>query len=126
KIEHGTGKMLIRFAYDLFAALIRKLITERHAQITQRDAPAPSIKHRGKRAEQKSQAITSFARQERHEFRRKHESQPLESVPNLFRRAHPLQCNHAWHTLRTPRVLSVVAGSPRRVGPVAEVSPVIL
>src|SRR5438067_12972822 len=81
--------MLIGFMHDLRAARARNLIAKGHAQITQRNAPAPTIEHRGERTEQKSQPITSFARQKRNEFRSGLESQPLQTVANLFpRRAH--------------------------------------
>src|SRR5205809_5932395 len=59
-----------------------------HAQITQRNAPAPTIEHGAERAEQKGQSITSFARQKRNDFRRGFEPQPLQTVANLSRRAH--------------------------------------
>src|SRR6266478_1847387 len=76
--------MLIRFTHDLRAALARNLIAKGHAQITQRNAPAPTIEHGAERAEQKGQPITSFARQKRKEFRGGFEPQPLQSVANPF------------------------------------------
>src|SRR5205823_14418753 len=81
--------MLIGFTHDLRAALARNLIAKGHAQITQRNAPAPAIEHGAERAEQKGQAITSFTRQKRKEFRGGFERQPLQTVANLFpSRAH--------------------------------------
>src|SRR6266478_8212250 len=83
--------MLIRFTHDLRPALGRNLIAKGHAQITQRNAPAPTIEHGAERAEQKSQPITSFTRQKRNEFRGGFESQPLQTVADLFpNRAHRL------------------------------------
>src|SRR5437879_529293 len=80
--------MLIRFMHDLRPALAGNLIAKGHAQIIQRNAPAPTIERGGERAEQKGQPITSFARQKRNEFRGELEPQPLQTVTNLFRRAH--------------------------------------
>src|SRR5438132_9007022 len=80
--------MLIRFTHDLRPALAGNLIAKGHAQIIQRNAPAPTIERGGERAEQKGQPITSFARQKRNEFRGELEPQPLQTVTNLFRRAH--------------------------------------
>src|SRR5438067_8746414 len=80
--------MLIGFTHDLRPALGWNLIAKGHAQITQRNAPAPTIEHGAERAEQKGQLITSFARQKRNEFRGGFESQPLQTVANLSRRAH--------------------------------------
>src|SRR6476661_1839397 len=80
--------MLIRFTHDLRAALARNLIPKGHAQITQRNAPAPTIEHGAERAEQKGQPITIFARQKRNKFRGEFEPQPLQTVANLSRRAH--------------------------------------
>src|SRR5437773_10557932 len=80
--------MLIGFAHDLRAALAWNLIAKGHAQITQRNAPAPTIEHGAERAEQKGQPITSFARQKWNEFRGEFEPQPLQTVANLSRRAH--------------------------------------
>src|SRR5438128_7426846 len=69
-----------------------------HAQITQRNAPAPAIEHGAERAEQKGQPITSFARQKRKQFRGGFEPQPLQTVANLFpSRAH----RSSLSTLRT-------------------------
>src|SRR5437773_6330141 len=76
--------MLIGFAHDLRAALAWNLIAKGHAQITQRNAPAPTIEHGAERAEQKGQPITSFARQKRNEFRGGFEPQPLQTVTDLF------------------------------------------
>src|SRR5437773_4903783 len=76
--------MLIGFAHDLRAARARNLIAKGHAQITQRNAPAPTIEHGAERTEQKGQPITSFARQKRNEFRGGLEPQPLQTVANLF------------------------------------------
>src|SRR5438876_6829367 len=81
--------MLIGFTHDLRPALGWNLITKGHAQITQRNAPAPAIEHGAERAEQKGQPITSFARQKRKEFRGGFERQPLQTLANLFpSRAH--------------------------------------
>src|SRR6266568_865085 len=80
--------MLIRFTHDLRPALAGNLIAKGHAQITQRNAPAPTIEHGAERAEQKCQPITSFARQKWNEFRGGFEPQPLQTVANLSRRAH--------------------------------------
>src|SRR5438067_9160410 len=76
--------MLIGFTHDLRPALGWNLIAKGHAQITHRNAPAPTIEHGAERAEQKGQPITSFARQKRNEFRGGLEPQPLQSVANLF------------------------------------------
>src|SRR5437868_15250741 len=76
--------MLIRFTDDLRPALAGNLIAKGHAQITQRNAPAPAIEHGAERAEQKGQPVTSFARQKRNEFRGGFEPQPLQTVANLF------------------------------------------
>src|SRR5436190_16759333 len=81
--------MLIGFTHDLRAALACNLIAKGHAQITQRNAPAPAIEHGAERAEQKGQPITRFARQKQKEFRGGFERQPLQTVANLFpSRAH--------------------------------------
>src|SRR5436190_14788879 len=81
--------MLIGFTHDLRPALGWNLIAKGHAQITQRNAPAPTIEHGAERAEEKGQPITSFARQKRNEFRGGFEPQPLQTVANLFpNRAH--------------------------------------
>src|SRR5512133_3796762 len=80
--------MLIGFTHDLRAAFACNLIAKGHAQITQRNAPAPTIEHGAERAEQKGQPITSFARQKWKEFRGEFESQPLQTITNLSRRAH--------------------------------------
>src|SRR5881296_3070145 len=80
--------MLIRFTHDLRPALAGNLIAKGHAQITQRNAPAPTIEHGAERAEEKGQPITSFARQKRKEFCGEFEPQPLQTVANLSRRAH--------------------------------------
>src|SRR5436190_21355727 len=70
-LGHGSG--LLRL----------DLLGRGHAQITQRNAPAPTIEHGAERAEQKGQPITSFARQKRKEFRGGFEPQPLQTVANL-------------------------------------------
>src|SRR5204863_9177858 len=80
--------MLIGFTHDLRPALGWNFIAKGHAQITQRNAPAPTIEHGAERAEQKGQPITSFARQNRNEFRGSFEPQPLKTIANLSRRAH--------------------------------------
>src|SRR5437879_2415006 len=74
--------MLIRFMHDLRPALAGNLIAKGHAQIIQRNAPAPTIERGGERAEQKGQPITSFARQKRNELRGGFEPQPLQTVAN--------------------------------------------
>src|SRR6266403_5250376 len=74
--------MLIGFTHDLRAALAWKLIAKGHAQITQRNAPAPTIEQGAERAEQKGQPITSFARQQRNQFRGGFDPQPLQTVAN--------------------------------------------
>src|SRR6266403_5236013 len=94
--------MLIGFTHDLRAALAWKLIAKGHAQITQRNAPAPTIEQGAERAYQKGQPITSFARQQRNQFRGGFEPQPLQTVADLSRRAH------------RPSVRTLRAGCERR------------
>src|SRR5438067_13793779 len=76
--------MLIGFTHDLRPALGWNLIAKGHAQITQRNATAPTIEYGAERAEQKGQPITSFARQKRNELRGGFEPQPLQTVANPF------------------------------------------
>src|SRR5438876_10283719 len=104
--------MLIGFTHDLRPALGWNLIAKGHAQITQRNAPAPAIEHGAERAEQKGQPITSFARQKRNEFRGGFESQPLQTVANLSRRAHTSSVSaRRAGCERLPRRRSTAAGS---------------
>src|SRR5438874_7615272 len=85
--------MLIGFTHDLRAALAGNLIAKGHAQITQRNSPAPTIEHGAERAEQKGQPITSFARQKRNEFRGGFEPQPRNSF-RLDRKSTRLNSSH--------------------------------
>src|SRR5437899_7790115 len=91
--------MLIGFTHDLRAALAGNLIAKGYAQITQRNAPAPTIERCAERAEQKGQPVTTFARQKRNEFRGGFEPQPLQTVANLF----PSPAHRHPSSVRTPR-----------------------
>src|SRR5205085_4247454 len=89
EVDHGPGKILVGFAHEFRAALVRQLVAEREFQIAQRHATARAIECRGERADPECKAITSAAREKRNDFRGRFHGQPLEPVTDFFpSRAH--------------------------------------
>src|SRR5947208_6076592 len=76
--------MLKGLARDLFAFPLRKSITKRNLEITQRNFTTVPVQNRHQPAESESKAVTALARQQRHEFRGNEQASPLQPVADSF------------------------------------------
>src|ERR1044071_2755858 len=76
--------MLVGLPHNRGPAMDRKLIAERNLKVAQGHPTARAVNYRGYGPSNLREAITCLVREERNDFRRSLQSEPLKTVTNSF------------------------------------------